>query len=113
MTPATPNGSPLGFHSYDPGIGAGSLLFWGVPYPIGSGKVDIDAGTAESSGLGKRPPIVRLSDSDHRTRNAVEVLAAPRSPWQNPFAERLVGFIKTTNGVSVICGRTDYITEET
>jgi len=47
VTPATPNGSPLGFHSYDPGIGAGSLFFWGVPYPIGSGKVDIDAGTAE------------------------------------------------------------------
>ncbi len=47
MTPATPHGSPLGFHSYDPGIGAGSLLFWGVPYPVGSGKVDIDAGTAE------------------------------------------------------------------
>ena len=47
MTPATPHGSPLGFHSYDPGIGAGSLLFWGVPYPVGSGKVDIDGGTAE------------------------------------------------------------------
>ncbi len=47
MTPATPNGSPLGFHSYDPGIGAGSLLFWGVPYPVGSAKVDTDAGTAE------------------------------------------------------------------
>jgi len=42
-------GSPAGFkpHSYDPGIGAGSLLFWGVPYPVGSGKVDIDAETAE------------------------------------------------------------------
>ncbi len=47
MTPATPHGSPLGFHSYDPGIGAGSLVLWGSPYPVGSGKVDIDGGTAE------------------------------------------------------------------
>ena len=41
MTPATPNGSPLGFHSYDPGIMAGSLVFWGAAYPFGSGRVDI------------------------------------------------------------------------
>lgn len=47
MTPATPHGSPLGLHSYDPGIGAGSLVLWGTPYPVGSGKVDIDSGTAE------------------------------------------------------------------
>ncbi len=49
MTAATPHGSPLGFHSYDPGIAAGSLIFWGTPYPVGSGKVDIDgnSGTAE------------------------------------------------------------------
>ena len=47
MTPATPHGSPLGFHSYDPGIAAGSLVLWGAPYPIGSGKVDIDERTAE------------------------------------------------------------------
>jgi hypothetical protein len=47
VTPATPNGSPLGFHSYDPGIGAGSLVLWGTAYPIGSGKVDIDGGTAQ------------------------------------------------------------------
>jgi len=47
VTPATPNGSPLGFHSYDPGIGAGSLVLWGAAYPIGSGKVDIDGGTAQ------------------------------------------------------------------
>jgi hypothetical protein len=26
---------------------AGSLVFWGTPFPIGSGKVDIDEGTAE------------------------------------------------------------------
>ncbi len=47
MTPATPDGSPLGFHSYDPGVGAGSLVLWGTPFPVGSGKVDIDGGTAE------------------------------------------------------------------
>lgn len=47
MTPATPHGSPLGFHSYDPGIAAGSLVLWGTPYPVGSGKVDIPGGTAE------------------------------------------------------------------
>jgi hypothetical protein len=47
VTPATPHGSPLGFHSYDPGIGAGSLVFWGTPYPVGSGKVDVDDRTAE------------------------------------------------------------------
>ncbi len=47
MTSATPHGSPLGFHSYDPGIAAGSLVFWATPYPVGSGKVDIDDGTAE------------------------------------------------------------------
>ena len=47
MTPATPHGSPLGFHSYDPGFAAGSLVFWGTPFPVGSGKVDIDEGTAE------------------------------------------------------------------
>ena len=47
MTPATPHGSPLGFHSYDPGIEAGSLVLWGTPYPVGSGKVDIGGGTAE------------------------------------------------------------------
>ena len=46
-TPATPNGSPLGFHSYDPGIAAGSLVMWGTPFPEGSGKVDIDEATAE------------------------------------------------------------------
>jgi len=37
----------LGFHSYDPGIAAGSLVLWGTPYPVGSGKVDIGGGTAE------------------------------------------------------------------
>ncbi len=47
MTPATPHGSPLGVHSYDPGFMAGSLVFWGTPYPVGAGKVDIDGGTAE------------------------------------------------------------------
>lgn len=47
MTSATPNGSPLGFHSYDPGIAAGSLVMWGASYPPGSGKVDVDGGTAE------------------------------------------------------------------
>jgi len=31
----------------------------------------------------------RLRDMD-----ITEVLTAPRSPWQNPFAERLVGFIR-------------------
>jgi hypothetical protein len=46
VTPDTPHGSPLGFHSYDPGIMAGSLVFWGTPYPVGSGKVDIAGGTA-------------------------------------------------------------------
>jgi hypothetical protein len=47
VTPATPHGSPFGFHSYDPGIAAGSLVLWGTPYPVGSGKVDTDRGTAE------------------------------------------------------------------
>jgi hypothetical protein len=47
VTPATPNGSPLGFHSYDPGIAAGSLVMWSTPYPARSGKVDIDGETAE------------------------------------------------------------------
>jgi hypothetical protein len=47
VTAATPNGSPLGFHSYDPGVGAGSLLFWSARYPEGSAKVDIGGGTAE------------------------------------------------------------------
>jgi hypothetical protein len=47
VTPSTPNGSPLGFHSYDPGIAAGSLVLWGAPFPAGSGKVDTDGGTAE------------------------------------------------------------------
>lgn len=47
MTPATPNGSPLGFHSYDPGIAAGSLVMWAASFPTGSGKVDTDGGTAE------------------------------------------------------------------
>jgi hypothetical protein len=37
----------LGFHSYDPGFMAGSLVFWGAHYPEGSAKVDIDGGTAE------------------------------------------------------------------
>ena len=46
MTPATPHGSPLGFHSYDPGIMAGSLVFWGTPYPVGSGQVDLAGGSA-------------------------------------------------------------------
>ena len=45
MSAATPHGSPLGFHSYDPGIMAGSLVLWGSPYPVGSGKVD--GGTAD------------------------------------------------------------------
>ena len=26
---------------------AGSLVFWGTPFPFGSGKVDLDEGTAE------------------------------------------------------------------
>ena len=47
MTPATPNGSPLGVHSYDPGIAAGSLVMWAASFPTGSGKVDTDGGTAE------------------------------------------------------------------
>ena len=47
MSAATPHGSPLGFHSYDPGIGAGSLLFWGTAFPAGSGTVDVKSGTAE------------------------------------------------------------------
>jgi len=46
VSAATPHGSPLGFHSYDPGIGAGSLLFWGTSFPAGAGKVDVDDGTA-------------------------------------------------------------------
>jgi hypothetical protein len=47
VTSGTPNGSPLGFHSYDPGIAAGSLVMWGASFPAGSGKVDIGGGTAE------------------------------------------------------------------
>jgi hypothetical protein len=47
VTPATPHGSPLGFHSYDPGFMAGSLVFWGTPFPAGSGKVHIAGGTAQ------------------------------------------------------------------
>jgi hypothetical protein len=47
VTPESPHGSPLGFHSYDPGIAAGSLVFWGASFPDGSGEVDIDDGTAE------------------------------------------------------------------
>jgi hypothetical protein len=47
VTPATPHGSPLGFHSYDPGIAAGSLVFWGTTFELGSGTVDIAGGTAE------------------------------------------------------------------
>jgi hypothetical protein len=47
VTSATPNGSPLGFHSYDPGIAAGSLVMWGSSFPRGSGKVDFGGGTAE------------------------------------------------------------------
>ena len=42
MSAATPHGSPLGFHSYDPGIAAGSLALWITAYPRGSGKVDIN-----------------------------------------------------------------------
>jgi hypothetical protein len=49
VTLGTPHGSPLGLHSYDPGIAAGSLVLWGAPYPARSGKVDVDAGTAELS----------------------------------------------------------------
>ena len=45
LSAATPHGSPLGFHSYDPGIMAGSLALWITGYPRGSGKVDIAAGT--------------------------------------------------------------------
>jgi hypothetical protein len=47
VTPGTPHGSPLGFHSYDPGVAAGSLVLWGAPFPAGSGKVDNDDRTAE------------------------------------------------------------------
>jgi len=47
VSAATPHGSPLGFHSYDPGIMAGSLVLWGTPYPVGSGKVDLGGGTAQ------------------------------------------------------------------
>jgi hypothetical protein len=46
VSAATPHGSPLGFHSYDPGITAGSLALWITAYPAGSGKVDIASGTA-------------------------------------------------------------------
>jgi len=46
VSSATPHGSPLGFHSYDPGIMAGSLAMWITAYPAGSGKVDISGGTA-------------------------------------------------------------------
>ena len=46
MGPGAPHGSPLGFHSYDPGIMAGSLAMWITAYPAGSGKVDISGGTA-------------------------------------------------------------------
>jgi hypothetical protein len=49
VTPATPNGSPLGLHSYDPGIAAGSLVLWGASYPARSGKLDLEEGTAELS----------------------------------------------------------------
>lgn len=47
MSAETPHGSPLGFHSYDPGIMAGSLAMWIAAYPSGSGKVDIDGGSAK------------------------------------------------------------------
>jgi len=47
VSAANPHGSPLGFHSYDPGIGAGSLLFWGASFPDGSGQVDVESGTAQ------------------------------------------------------------------
>lgn len=46
VSAATPHGSPLGFHSYDPGIMAGSLAMWATAYPVGSGKVDIAGGSA-------------------------------------------------------------------
>ena len=47
MTPATPHGSPLGLHSYDPGIAAGSLVMWAASYPAGSADVDVNGQTAE------------------------------------------------------------------
>jgi len=37
----------LGFHSYDPGFMAGSLVFWGTAFPVGSGMVDTARGTAQ------------------------------------------------------------------
>jgi len=37
----------LGPHSYDPGFMAGSLVFWGVRYPLDSGQVDTSGGTAQ------------------------------------------------------------------
>jgi hypothetical protein len=47
VAPGSPHGSPLGFHSYDPGIMAGSLAIWVTPYPAGSGTVDTARGTAK------------------------------------------------------------------
>ncbi|HEY2941883.1 MAG TPA: hypothetical protein VGN09_05580 [Vicinamibacteria bacterium] len=41
MTPATPNGSPLGFHSYDPGLTPSEVL-WTAPVTVGSVKFDFD-----------------------------------------------------------------------
>jgi hypothetical protein len=47
VTPSTPNGSPLGFHSYDPGVAAGSLVMWGTRFAAGSGRVDLSRMTAD------------------------------------------------------------------
>ena len=41
MTPATPNGSPLGFHSYDVGF-APSEVPWTTPIPSESVEFDMD-----------------------------------------------------------------------
>ena len=41
MTPATPNGSPLGFHSYDVGVTPSEVL-WTTPIPSGSVDFDMD-----------------------------------------------------------------------
>ena len=41
MSAATPHGSPLGFHSYDPGITATEVL-WTVPIPMSGVEFEMD-----------------------------------------------------------------------
>jgi hypothetical protein len=86
VTPATPNGSPLGFHSYDPGITPSELL-WTTPVSMGSVQFDF---SQEKASLQVKNVLVfdaytvpNSFNPDHPLGRVNSIINSLRIDWSN------------------------------